>query len=79
MRIDGRFDPKQWIKPHAEEVIVSTTVEEQGDENTIAFSTSEERKTDVDFAGEMENRYAYTHASRTAATVTRPLETTPDL
>jgi hypothetical protein len=79
MRIDGRFDPKQWIKPQTEEVIISTKVEEQQDGNQIAFSAAEETATHEEFAGEMEKNYAYTHASRTAATVTRTLDETPDL
>ena len=79
MRIDGRFDPKQWVQPQSEEAEVSKNIEKQPLELQLEVTVSEQRESDEDFAGEIQMSYAYTYASRTAATVTGLLEETRDL
>ena len=79
MRIDGRFDPKQWIQPRAKDAEVSTNIEEQLHGLQMSFTVSEQSETDLDFAGEMQTSYAYNRASRTAEAVAEMLEATPDL
>jgi hypothetical protein len=79
MRIDGRFDPKAWVQPRKEEVVISTNVEEQSSEHETELTVVEPGDTGTNFETELETSYAYTHASRTAATVAEVLEKTPDL
>jgi hypothetical protein len=79
MRIDGRFDPKAWVQPQAEETVVSARVVEQRDEREVESAISESGDASANFTSELELSYAYTHATRTAATVTEVLEKTPDL
>ena len=79
MRVDGRFDPKAWVQPQAEETVVSARVVEQRDEREVEFTASNESDASADFASELELSYACTHASRTAEAITEALEKTPDL
>lgn len=79
MRIDGRFNPKAWGKPHAEEAVVSAKVVEQQDERETKPAISGQSEAVTNFASELELSYAYTYASRTATAVTEALEKTPDL
>lgn len=79
MRIDGRFDPKAWVQPRTEDIVISTNVEEQPPERQTEFTVSEQSEASTDFASELETSYAYIHASRTVAAVNEVLEKTPDL
>ena len=79
MRIDGRFDPKAWVQPQAEETVVSARVVEPRDERAVESASSESGEASANFTSELELSYAYTHASRTAEAVTEVLEKTPDL
>ena len=79
MRIDGRFDPRQWIQPQTEEAEVSAPTAEQPHDRQTALTASDHHEIESDFAAELQQGYSYTHASRMAATVAEMLEATPDL
>jgi hypothetical protein len=79
MRIDGRFDPRQWIQPQPEVAEVFAPIVGQRLEFGTTSSGSGHHEIERDFAAELQQGYSYTHASRMAATVAEMLEATPDL
>ena len=79
MRIDGRFDPKQWVHPRPDEAAVSPDLNQQQQEGLLSFTVSQSHESDADFAREIEKSYGFKHAFRTAEVVSEMLEATPDL